>query len=268
MADAKIDRGLHEFIKERKISGRTPRANGEKPAGRGGPRGAGRGFRRGASSNALANRSFGRRPNNGMVMKRRSAGSVFGSPIKMGSINGKWNHDMYQGRQDGGQAKLVISNLDFCVNDQDIEGLFQEFGNIESAAVHYDRSGRSLGTADVMFQRKTDAIKALKKYNGVSLDGRPMDIKLTAGISAVVAEISPRLGGFSGVRRGGVRGGGRGSARGGPGGRGGSSGGRGGFRGGRGGRGAANAGREAKPARSAADLDAELDAYNSKMLTD
>lgn len=247
MADGKIDKSLDDIIKERKISGRTPRANG---AGGGKPGRGGRGgFRRGTSSNAAANRSFGRRPN-GMVQKRRSTG---GSPLKGSNINGQWGHDLFQGRRsagngrvDIGQAKLVISNLDFGVNDQDIKGLFQEFGNIKKAAVHYDRSGRSLGTADVLFERKPDAIKALKKYNGVSLDGRPMDIKLTAGIEAV-AQIAPRITGLKNgntPRRGNNRGGGRG------------------------GRGGARTPREQKPVRTAADLDAELDTYNSKMQTD
>jgi len=250
----KIDKSLDDIIKERKISGRTPRGGARREGGgRGGPRGGG--MRRGAPANALANRSFGqRRQNGGMVQKRRSAGT---SPLKgvNASINGQWNHDLFQARRSGGgqagvrpeSAKLVISNLDFGVNDQDIKGLFQEFGTIKKAAVHYDRSGRSLGTADVVFERKSDAVKALKKYNQVSLDGRPMDIKLTTGLEQAVAQVVARTSGGSPGQRGG----------------------RGGARGGRGGRGGATQKpREPKVVKTAADLDADLDSYNSKMQTD
>lgn len=283
MADTKIDKSLDDIIKERNINV-SRRGGGSITMG-----GRGRGAGRGGAARGGRGGAMGRRPvSNGGVMKRRSAG---GSPNKSANINGQWGHDMYGngsgGRrsaqaaysvasaavaqaQSAGPAKLVISNLEYGVNDNDIKGLFQEFGSIRKAAVHYDRSGRSLGTADVIFDRRADGVRALKKYNGVSLDGRPMNIQFAAELAATVTPMiiqQPRA--FQQNRVGGG-GGGNGGGRGVRNGRGnGGGGGRGGAaRGARGGAGAARGGaREKKPERSAADLDADLDAY-SKMQTD
>ena len=154
-----------------------------------------------------------------------------------------------------GSAKLMVSNLDFGVSNNDINELFSEFGRLKSAVVHYDKSGRSLGTAEIIFERKSEAVRAMKQYNGVPLDGRAMEIEMAA------SEASASLGSRLGPRRMGVsdRRSGGGRVQKSPGGRGGRDrrGGRGGGRGAGGGRG----GRKSEPKPSAEDLDKEMDTY-------
>ncbi|XP_030027295.1 THO complex subunit 4 isoform X2 [Manduca sexta] len=254
-----IEMALDDIIKANR-KGRGGGGAGRKFAvnrksGRGGSGGVGGGaFRNGRSSGVLRGR------NRGGVSKA--------SNYTRGDVNSTWKHDMFNdfaekkiqrgGAVSLGPTKLLVSNLDFGVSDSDIRVLFSECGILKSAAVHYDRSGRSLGTADVVFERKTDALKAMKQYNGVPLDGRAMNIQLaTSEINNFRNENRPRGGGGSGgsgtngpVRRNSNRGGitnrNQGSG----------AGGRGGGRRGRGG-----AGRGRRPVPTAEQLDAELDAY-------
>ncbi|XP_037049588.1 aly/REF export factor 2 [Bradysia coprophila] len=172
MAD-KIEMSLDEIIKSSKIGFRGGRGGGQRNnRGRGGFGGG------------------NRRPMNGGVVKGRSRG---GPPPKQrfsrGDVNKTWTHDMFEGGKkivraaaagggSPGATKLLVSNLDYGVSESDIHELFADFGPLKNASVHYDRSGRSLGTADVVFERRSDAVKAMKQYNGVPLDGRPMNIQL------------------------------------------------------------------------------------------
>ncbi|XP_056162577.1 THO complex subunit 4A-like [Syzygium oleosum] len=75
-------------------------------------------------------------------------------------------------------TKLYISNLDYDVTNEDIMLLFSDVGDIERYGIHYDRSGRSKGTAEVVFSRHSDALAAIKRYNNVRLDGKPMKIEI------------------------------------------------------------------------------------------
>jgi len=75
-------------------------------------------------------------------------------------------------------TSLMVCNLDYGVNDADIMELFNENGTMKKGAVHYDSFGNSLGTAELVFQNSDDAMRILKKFHGVRLDGRRLKIHL------------------------------------------------------------------------------------------
>lgn len=265
MSTANVEMSLDDIIAKKK-------------AGRGRGRGRGGAFRS-RGINKRGGRGGGARgrggSGGGFVQRGRGGGRGGHRGLGRGVFRGGRGLGMISNRGRGGlmvgPAKLNISNLDFGVSDADIKELFSEFGQMKNTAVHYDSSGRSLGTAHVTFARKSDAIKAMRQYNGVHLDGRPMNI--------LVDGQNPTQG-FAGGRgmrgrgnrrpvkrlRGGPRpvGGGntgRGRGRGGNvrGGRG-----RGRGRGGMRGRGGRGRGGRSKPV-TQSELDAQLDAYNNEV---
>ncbi|EAA04421.3 AGAP006733-PA [Anopheles gambiae str. PEST] len=267
----KIEMSLDEIIKSQKSTrprggggraGGAGRSNRRPGAGSGGASGGGarNGFRSGGQRNGGVSGGGG-------VLKGRTRGGITRARYGRGDVNSAWKHDMYEGPRKnrllaaagglgaggpGGAAKLLVSNLDFGVSETDINELFAEFGPLRSASVHYDRSGRSLGTADVVFERRSDAIKAMKQYNGVPLDGRPMSIQMAT--SEIPAPRVPRpavLAASASARSPRKPAGGRGA--------GGKSQGRGGRGGGGGGR------RQPRETKTAEELDAELDAYTKDM---
>ena len=76
-------------------------------------------------------------------------------------------------------VKLYISNLDFGVSNEDIKELFTEFGRVRRYGVNFAQSGQSLGTAEVQYENRNSALKAIQKYNNVPLDGRPMKLAVS-----------------------------------------------------------------------------------------
>ncbi|CAG8456839.1 4355_t:CDS:2 [Ambispora gerdemannii] len=113
-----------------------------------------------------------------------------------GNINSQWSHDLYEdGHAHGslssssttrytsyqnGNSKLLVENLFYEVTQDDLQDLFSKTGAIKKVFLHYDRAGRSLGVADVIFEDPKDAAAALKKYNGTMLEGQEMRIKYAA----------------------------------------------------------------------------------------
>ncbi|KAK7257793.1 hypothetical protein RIF29_32025 [Crotalaria pallida] len=115
----------------------------------------------------------------------------------------KWKHDLYAEQNvvaySGGRAsssmetetKLYITNLDYGVSDDDIKELFSEVGVLKNHGIHYDKSGRSKGTAEVVFLRGADAVAAVKRYNNVQLDGKLMKIEVVGANISIPVVVPP-----------------------------------------------------------------------------
>ncbi len=137
---------------------------------------------------------------------------------------------------------LYVGNLPYSMNDQELNDLFSQIGDVQSARVMSDReTGRSRGFGFVEMADADAGHEAIEKLNGTDCDGRALVVN-----EARPREERPRSGGFGGGGggRGGYGGGGGGGGRGGygGGGGGGNRGGGGGYGGGGGGGGGRDSG--------------------------
>ncbi|KAL3845103.1 hypothetical protein ACJIZ3_002506 [Penstemon smallii] len=99
-------------------------------------------------------------------------------------------------------TKLYISNLDAGVTNDDIRELFSEMGELIRYAIHYDKNGRPSGSSEVVFARRSDAFQALKRYNNVQLDGKPMKIEIIGSNAEIsLAARVNVVGGVNGIKR-------------------------------------------------------------------
>ena len=57
-----------------------------------------------------------------------------------------------------------------------LQELFGQVGRVLNAGINYGPNGKSKGTAEVTLATLESALKAVKTYNGVKLDGRPLNI--------------------------------------------------------------------------------------------
>ena len=70
---------------------------------------------------------------------------------------------------------IYVGNLDYKVNENDLEEVFEEYGPVSSVNVITDKfSGRSKGFGFVEMENREDAMKAIKGLDGASLDNRKL----------------------------------------------------------------------------------------------
>jgi RNA recognition motif-containing protein len=100
-------------------------------------------------------------------------------------------------------SKLYVGNLAYSVSNNDLEELFSQAGQVQSAAVITDKfSGQSKGFGFVEMATAEEATKAIETLNDSDLKGRNIKVN----------EAKPRESSFGGGNR---RGGSGGDSRGG-----------------------------------------------------
>jgi RNA recognition motif-containing protein len=73
--------------------------------------------------------------------------------------------------------KLYVGNLSYSVTEDDLQALFSEFGEVESANIIKDQmSGQSKGFGFVEMPDNSEADKAIKALNGKELKGREIKV--------------------------------------------------------------------------------------------
>ncbi len=70
---------------------------------------------------------------------------------------------------------IYVGNLDFKVNENDLTGIFEEYGTVSSVKIITDKfSGRSKGFGFVEMDNDDEAKKAIEGLNGATLESREM----------------------------------------------------------------------------------------------
>jgi RNA recognition motif-containing protein len=78
---------------------------------------------------------------------------------------------------------IYVGNLDFKVNEEDLQKVFEEYGTVSSAKIIVDKfTGRSKGYGFIEMDDDSDASKAIKDLDGSVMENREI----------VVNEAKPR----------------------------------------------------------------------------
>ena len=70
---------------------------------------------------------------------------------------------------------IYVGNLDFKVNEKDLEEVFEEYGTVSSSKIITDKfSGKSRGFGFVTMENQEEANKAINELNGATLENRTL----------------------------------------------------------------------------------------------
>jgi RNA-binding protein 39 len=74
--------------------------------------------------------------------------------------------------------RLYVGNIHFSITENDLQNVFEPFGELEFVQLQKDETARSRGYGFVQFRDPNQARDALEKMNGFDLAGRPIRVGL------------------------------------------------------------------------------------------
>ena len=74
-------------------------------------------------------------------------------------------------------TKLYVGNLSFNTTENELQELFSQAGPVQEVTLMQDKfTGKSRGFAFVTMSSEADAQKAITKFNGQTVEGRPLTV--------------------------------------------------------------------------------------------
>ncbi|KAF3766068.1 hypothetical protein M406DRAFT_346157 [Cryphonectria parasitica EP155] len=109
---------------------------------------------------------------------------LLGIPVIVQLTEAEKNRQVRESGASGGHPnsipfhRLYVGNIHFSITEQDLQNVFEPFGELEFVQLQKDDTGRSRGYGFVQFRDAGQAREALEKMNGFDLAGRPIRVGL------------------------------------------------------------------------------------------
>ncbi|KAK6007524.1 hypothetical protein QM012_004338 [Aureobasidium pullulans] len=157
---SKLDQSLEEIAGSRRNDARRTRRGGKPRVSTGG-----------VTKNTAAAKPAGRQPK-----AAAAAAAIVGAALPA-----------------TGESKIIVSNLPSDVTEQQIKEYFsQSVGPVKKVLLNYNKNGRSVGVATIIFSQAQSAAEAAKKLDSVKVDGKPMKIEVILGAKYAPAPAAPK----------------------------------------------------------------------------
>ena len=78
----------------------------------------------------------------------------------------------------GTACNLWVENLPWELSEDELYKQFQMVGTVRSAKINRTHSGKSRGTATILMADAAQAQRAIQKFNGADIGGRPVTVRM------------------------------------------------------------------------------------------